>query len=108
MDPKDPIEVSERSLPAATEILSALAHATRLKVYMELLASLPDGKASGDIAADTGTPPTTMSAHLAVLMRAGLVSTERRGKSIIYTADATPARRLAKLFGSAAGSAVSS
>jgi DNA-binding transcriptional ArsR family regulator len=42
---------------------------------------------AGEIARLVGTPQNTMSAHLAVLARAGLVRGERRSRSIIYRAD---------------------
>jgi ArsR family transcriptional regulator len=66
--------------------LAALAQATRLSVFRLLVKHEPDGLAAGDIAAALAVPPNTLSAHLAILARAGLVTSERRSRSIIYRA----------------------
>jgi ArsR family transcriptional regulator len=71
----------------AVDALSALAQTTRLAAFRLLVRHEPDGLPAGDIAEALETPPNTMSAHLAILARAGLVSGERRGRSIIYRAD---------------------
>lgn len=71
----------------AVDALSALAQTTRLAAFRLLVRHEPDGLPAGDIAEALETPPNTMSAHLAILARAGLVSSERRGRSIIYRAD---------------------
>lgn len=42
---------------------------------------------AGDIARHLAVPHNTMSSHLGILSRAGLVRSERRGRSIIYRAD---------------------
>lgn len=69
---------------AAIAALSALAQPTRLEAVRLLVRNLPKGLPAGDIAQAVGAPANTMSAHLAVLARAGLVSAERRSRSIIY------------------------
>ncbi len=71
----------------AVDALSALAQTTRLAAFRLLVRHEPDGLPAGDIAEALETPPNTMSAHLAILARAGLVRGERRGRSIIYRAD---------------------
>lgn len=45
----------------------------------------PTGVAAGDIADDLGVAPPTLSFHLTRLVRAGLLDTRRRGRSIIYS-----------------------
>jgi DNA-binding transcriptional ArsR family regulator len=67
--------------------LSALAQSTRLEVFRLLVRHEPEGLAAGDIARSLAIPQNTMSAHLAVLSRAGLVSAQRFGRSIVYRAD---------------------
>ena len=67
--------------------LAALAQATRLDVFRLLAKHEPDGLAAGDIARALAVPQNTMSSHLAVLSRAGLVSAQRFSRSIIYRAD---------------------
>jgi arsenate reductase len=71
---------------SATDALSALAHTTRLEVFRALVVAEPQAIAAGELAKREGIPQNTMSAHLAVLMRAGLVSRERSGRSILYRA----------------------
>jgi ArsR family transcriptional regulator len=67
--------------------LAALAQSTRLGVFRLLVRQEPDGLAAGDIAKALAVPQNTMSAHLAILARAGLVMSERRSRSIIYRAN---------------------
>jgi ArsR family transcriptional regulator, arsenate/arsenite/antimonite-responsive transcriptional repressor len=67
--------------------LAALAQSTRLDVFRLLVKHEPDGMAAGDVAAALAVPQNTMSSHLSVLSRAGLVSAQRFGRSIVYRAD---------------------
>ena len=67
--------------------LSALAQASRLKVFRLLVVSGLEGVASGDIARKLGITPNTLSTQLGVLANAGMVSSRREGRSIIYAAD---------------------
>lgn len=72
---------------AAILALAALAQSTRLEVFRLLVSHEPRGMAAGDIARELAVPANTMSAHLSVLTRAGLVRSVRHGRSIIYRAD---------------------
>lgn len=74
---------SERTILA----LAALAQSTRLDVFRLLVKNEPAGLAAGDIAKALAVPQNTMSSHLAVLARAGLISAKRTGRSIVYRAD---------------------
>ena len=67
--------------------LAALAQSTRLEVFRLLVKDEPEGLAAGDIARSLAIPQNTMSSHLSILSRAGLVSAERFGRSIVYRAD---------------------
>jgi len=67
--------------------LAALAQSTRLEVFRLLVKHEPDGLAAGDVARSLAIPQNTMSSHLSVLSRAGLVSARRFGRSIVYRAD---------------------
>jgi ArsR family transcriptional regulator, arsenate/arsenite/antimonite-responsive transcriptional repressor len=67
--------------------LAALAQSTRLDVFRLLIKHQPDGLAAGEIAKTLAVPQNTMSAHLAVLSRAGLVTARRISRSIVYRAD---------------------
>ncbi|TPG18770.1 ArsR family transcriptional regulator [Sphingomonas koreensis] len=79
---------------SAIDALSALAQGTRLDTFRLLVRCEPDGLAAGDIARQLSIPQNTMSAHLAILARAGLVTAERRSRSIIYRADLAGLRSL--------------
>lgn len=67
--------------------LAALAQPTRLDVFRLLVKHEPDGLPAGDVARELAVPHNTMSSHLGILARAGLVRSERRSRSIIYRAD---------------------
>ncbi|MGO4706017.1 ArsR/SmtB family transcription factor [Microvirga sp. 2MCAF38] len=67
--------------------LAALAQSTRLDVFRLLVAHEQKGLPAGDVARALVVPHNTMSAHLAVLTRAGLVQAKRSGRSIVYRAD---------------------
>jgi ArsR family transcriptional regulator len=64
--------------------LAALAQSTRLDVFRLLVKHEPEGLAAGDIAKALAVPQNTMSSHLSILSRAGLVSAQRFGRSIVY------------------------
>ena len=67
--------------------LAALAQPTRLEAFRLLVNHEPDGLPAGDIAKALAVPQNTMSSHLAVLARAGLIAAKRTGRSIAYRAD---------------------
>ena len=64
------------------ELFKALGHPIRVRV-LELLA-VADTPVS-EMLADTGIEPSTLSTHLAVLRRAGVVTAHRDGSSVIYS-----------------------
>ena len=67
--------------------LSALAQENRLAVFRLLVKAGHDGLPAGDIAAALNVPPNTLSAQLNILSQAGLVTGQRQGRSIIYSAN---------------------
>ena len=69
------------------DALAALAQPTRLDAFKLLVRHEPDGLPAGDIAGALSVPHNTMSTHLAILARAGLVESERQGRSILYRAN---------------------
>ncbi|MHB1220276.1 MAG: ArsR/SmtB family transcription factor [Alphaproteobacteria bacterium] len=71
----------------AIDALSALAQRSRLEVFRLLVHRGPAGMPAGEIADAVGIPANTMSAHLAILTRAGLVTPRRSGRSVVYTVD---------------------
>lgn len=80
---------------SAIVALGALAQDTRLDVFRLLVRHEPGGLAAGEIARRLDVPQNTMSAHLGVLARAGLVRSDRQGRSIVYRADLDGLRGLA-------------
>ena len=72
---------------SAIAALAALAQSTRLDSFRLLVRHEPDGLPAGEIARLVGVPQNTMSSHLAILSRAGLVRAERQSRSIHYRAD---------------------
>jgi len=82
------------SAPHALAALAALGQPTRLAIFQMLMDAEPDGIAAGSIADKIGCPHNTLSSHLSVLARSGLVRGERDGRSIVYRADVEGIRRL--------------
>lgn len=78
----------------ATSALAALSQPTRLETFRLLVRHEPDGLPAGEIARSLGVPQNTMSAHLAVLTRAGIATAQRQSRSIIYRADISRAQEL--------------
>ena len=74
--------------------LAALAQATRLDAFRLLVRHEPGGLSAGAVAHALGVPQNTMSAHLAILSRAGLVQSHRHSRSIIYRVDLDRLRAL--------------
>ena len=66
--------------------LAALAQVSRLDTYRLLVQAGPEGMPAGEVAAELGVAPNTLSFHFDRLRHAGLVSFERRGRSLIYAA----------------------
>ena len=71
----------------AIKRLSALAQDSRLAVFRLLVRAGPDGVPAGEIARLLDITPNTLSAQLNLLANAGLVSSRREGRSIIYVAN---------------------
>ena len=74
-------------LESSVATLSALAQPTRLGVIRLLVRNEPRGLPAGEIAKLIGVPHNTMSTHLSILSRTGLVLSERDGRSIVYRVD---------------------
>src|ERR1700722_6482581 len=68
----------------AISALSALAQPTRLAIYKLLIKHEPVGITAGVIAETVGAPHNTLSSHLAILVRAGLLRAARDGRTIVY------------------------
>lgn len=65
----------------------ALSQETRLRVHRLLVESGPEGLAAGELSKALGIPHNTLSFHLNHMSNAGLVSSRRESRSIIYAAN---------------------
>lgn len=68
------------------DALSALAQESRLSAFRLLVGAGPEGLAAGEIAEALGVAPATLSFHLKMLSHAGLIHSQREGRSIRYMA----------------------
>jgi ArsR family transcriptional regulator, arsenate/arsenite/antimonite-responsive transcriptional repressor len=68
----------------AIDVLSALAQQHRLAVFRLLIRQGRAGMQAGEIARQIGIPANTMSTHLGILARAGIVDSERESRAITY------------------------
>jgi len=80
------------SLALAT--LAALSHPTRLDAFRLLVRHEPDGLSTGVLVEASGLSQSTFSTHLAVLVQAGLVTAEKRGRQQIQRANIDALRTL--------------
>ena len=77
-----------QSLPSCSyAFTSGSSHDGRLAAFRLLIKAGPEGMAAGDVAARLKMPPSSLSTNLLLLSNAGLVSSRRDGRSIIYRAD---------------------
>lgn len=71
----------------AANCLEALGNATRLSIFRLLVQAGREGTPVGDLQRHLDIPASTLSHHLARLMRHGLVSQERQGRTLICRAE---------------------
>lgn len=83
---------------AALDVFAALSQNTRLDAFRLLVKSEPNGLAAGEIARLLEVPQNTMSAHLGILSRAGLVRAERQSRSMIYRPSIDRVREIASFL----------
>ncbi len=75
----------------ASELLKALANRHRLLILCQLI---EQERSVGELAEFLGIRDSTVSQHLAVLRRDGLVAARRDGQTIWYSISSAPARAL--------------
>lgn len=78
----------------ALSILTALSHPTRLATFRQLVQHEPEGLSTGQLVEASGLTQSTFSTHLAVLVKAGLVIPEKRGRKQIQRVDIDALRGL--------------
>ena len=82
----------------AIEVFAALSQSTRLDTFRLLMECEPEGLPAGEIARRLEIPQNTMSTHLAILTRAGLIESERYSRSIVYRAVVERVREIASFL----------
>ena len=70
----------------AIESFTALAQGSRLEVFRLLIREEPNGLPVGEISRRLDIVPSTLSGHLGVLRRAGLLKSTRHQREIHYAA----------------------
>ena len=78
------VALDERS---AVKALAALAQAQRLRVFRALVVAGTAGMTPGVMAEQLTSAPSALSFHLKELLHSGLVSSEPRGRNLIYRAN---------------------
>ena len=71
----------------AVIMFDALSQETRLRAFRLLVKAGPDGLAAGAISDALDTPHNTMSFHLSHLSNAGIISSRKESRSVIYSAN---------------------
>ena len=85
------IDVMEAAADSASDLLKALANRHRLLIVCQLI----DGERSvGDLAEFLGLRDSTVSQHLALLRKDGLVIARRDAQTIYYSIASDPAREI--------------
>ena len=83
----------EAAADQASDLLKALSNRHRLLIICQLI----DGERSvGDLAQFLGLRDSTVSQHLALLRKDGLVSARRDAQTIYYSIASEPAREVLK------------
>ena len=82
---------------AASDLLKALAHPSRL---MTLCLLAERDRSVGELATLLGARDSTISQHLALLRRDGLVRARRDGQTIWYAIASEPAQRMLETLSS--------
>jgi ArsR family transcriptional regulator, arsenate/arsenite/antimonite-responsive transcriptional repressor len=71
---------------AAVKALAALAQGQRLRAFRALVVAGAEGLTPGAMSAQLGVAPSALSFHLKELSHAGMVTSEARGRNLIYRA----------------------
>ncbi|MBX2879270.1 MAG: metalloregulator ArsR/SmtB family transcription factor [Granulosicoccus sp.] len=66
---------------------AALSQETRLEIIRYLVKAGAEGASAGILASHVGVSASALSFHLSTLTHAGLVSSKRQSRQIIYTID---------------------
>ena len=87
MEPQAMFAAAEK----ASELLKSLANRHRLLIVCQLI----DGERSvGELTEFLGIRDTTVSQHLALLRKDGIVAARREGQTVFYSIASSPARQI--------------
>ena len=81
-------------IQAAIIMFDALSQETRLRTFRLLVQAGTNGLAAGALSKELGIPHNTLSFHLNHLSNAGILSSRKQGRSIIYSANFDATRDL--------------
>jgi len=81
------MEITSLDETSVLRALAALAQAQRLRTFRALVVAGPEGLTPGAIAEQLDVAPSALSFHLKELAYSGLVSSEARGRNLIYRAN---------------------
>lgn len=87
-------KVQEDQTARFADMLAAIGTEPRLRIIRLLLSAHPDGMVVGDIQAELGIPPSTLSHHLDKLKNEGLVDVQRESTFLWYSANTEALREL--------------
>ena len=88
------MEIKDLELADAAAMFAALSQETRLQAYRVLVKAGPEGLAAGALSDALDVPHNTLSFHLSHLSNAGVVSSKKAGRSVIYRANYEAVRDL--------------
>ncbi|MEM7250105.1 MAG: metalloregulator ArsR/SmtB family transcription factor [Pseudomonadota bacterium] len=73
----------------AIDVLSALSQETRLRIVRFLVSRGDEGASAGDVGKEVDASSSRASFHLSALENAGVITSERQSRHIIYRASFT-------------------
>ncbi len=81
-------------LAETASAFAALGSEQRLSVLLTLVRAGPEGLSVGDLGARAGLSGSTLTHHMKILVQAGLITQEKRGRQIIAAAAFEPVQAL--------------
>ncbi len=88
------MKITEGHVARYADMLAAMGAEPRLRIMRLLLKAHPQGLIAGEVGAELGIPPSTLSHHLDKLKNEDLVRAGREGTFLRYTANTDGLREL--------------
>jgi DNA-binding transcriptional ArsR family regulator len=89
-----PSKPTEEEITRFADMFSAMGTGPRLRIMRLLLSAHPDGMVVGEIGSELGIPASTLSHHLEKLKNEDLVSVNREGTYLWYSANTEVLQKL--------------